>query len=130
MFTRTDLDISKQDLTGGSYAKPYPDDTYITSNGNTIKLEWTDSVPQGTETIWVSTRTFSTGDPDPNDANSIDTTWSKPSRMVDRVGFQVEFSKGLVKNGTIDNEIRPHPESLNKYYSEDTTANKSQFEDN
>lgn len=130
VFTRTNEDISGATLTGGRYDYPYPDKT-ISSGGNELNLVWEDTVPPGSENIWMSLRTFSSTDENPDDEDSVDPTWSAPCLMMDRADFQVEFSAGLKDDeGNVDRVTIPHPDSLNDYYTADTTAKKDVFEDN
>lgn len=129
VFTRTDFDISKVQPTGGDYENAEPVDTNTIIGGENITLKWEDTIPEGTETIWMSIRTFSSTDGTPDDSNSVDQNWSLPCKLSDRSDFQVEFSAGKNEGGVINKTDKPTPESLNRYYVEDTTPLKSKFED-
>lgn len=105
VFCRTNASFTDLDNvpTGGSYKKPFP------SNNGTIgekEVEWSDSVPQGTEMIWMSSATFD----NKTDYDTTTVSWSKPRRMSDTNEFQVEFTQEV-----------PYkiPEPLQSYYNAD-----------
>ena len=88
--------------TGGTYKNPIPDDEYTyTEEGEekTAKI-WSDSVPEGVDTIYSSTCTFY------GDGNT--SGWSEPVKMIDTPDFEIIYSpleehnpipEGFFKNG-------------------------------
>ena len=64
---------------------------------------WYDSVPNGTQTVWMTKRVF--GQPN--------STWTSPIRMADTSDFQVEYSASVLSEGT-----STQLPSLNDYINE------------
>ena len=91
-FRRTNDDLSLVTPTGGSWVNPVPTD-------------WSDSIPEGDQTLWMTLREFQFG-------NDTYGKWSTPRQMTDSNNFQVEFSKS---------ETKPTPQSLQSFYDTDPT---------
>lgn len=70
-FKRTNSDISNTTPTGGDYDDPRP-------------TGWSDSIPDGGETLWATTCTFN--------GDGTDSGWSDPRKMTDTATYDVEFS--------------------------------------
>lgn len=75
-----------QTPTGGSFGNPIP-------NG------WYDSVPMGTDPIWMSSRYFTSNNQRPAGVNNDNwNMWSAPALMSDTEDFDVEFSPAPTTN--------------------------------
>lgn len=74
VFTRSNDNPDRPE--GGDFMDPTPDNSDI----------WSDSVPSGTQRVWMSKRTFC------SNADHSDPMWSYPSVMSDSPNFQVEYS--------------------------------------
>lgn len=61
-----------------SYKKPFPIDP-------DKKVEWTDGIPEGSEMIWMSKKSFF------NDHTDSQRVWDDPVQMTDTADFDVEF---------------------------------------
>lgn len=59
--------------TGGTYESPIPTSTPA----------WSDSIPEGEQILWASTRTFD---------DKLTTAWGTPRQMTDTATYDVEFS--------------------------------------
>lgn len=77
VFTRTNTNISTVQPKGGSWDKPWPDDT------ETIK--WFDGIPPGDGKIWMSYKIFKSD-------NSQTDDWSNPKLMIDSESFEVAYA--------------------------------------
>lgn len=117
-FTRTSIPLNKYikagGITGGDYESPTPKDTIISVDDKEITIKWYDSVPAGEESVWMISRTFESGDLNPDDEGSVDPSWSAPSLMQDRSDFVVEFTTGHSKNP----DQKPEPRNLQWAYNE------------
>ena len=101
-FTRTNVDISLLQPTGGTDETPIPNDSIFTENPNSNEpvnhtIKWTDHIPDGDAMLWASTRKFG-GTSYDSKTNAIvsaseTSTWSCPQKMTDTASFDVEFSK-------------------------------------
>ena len=61
--------------------------------GNPVPNGWYDSVPQGTDPIWMSSRYFTSDNQRPAGVNNDNwNVWSTPALMSDTEDFDVEFS--------------------------------------
>jgi hypothetical protein len=69
---------------GGDFQHAYP--TVDGTATGEKHPDWSDSVPEGTGSIWMSMRTFR------SDNNSFDDDWSEPRKMTDTASLQVEFT--------------------------------------
>ena len=83
---------------GGDFFDPNPTNTSV----------WHDTVPDGKEPVWMSTRTFCS---DPN--NNIDDDWTDPKILSDSPNFQVEYTRGD-ENGEVNKQFLTN---LNYYKS-------------
>lgn len=61
-----------------SYENPFPIDP-------DKKVEWTDGIPEGSEMVWMSKKSFF------NDHTDSQRAWSTPAQMTDTADFDVEF---------------------------------------
>ena len=69
------------------------------SFGNPIPNGWYDSVPQGTDPIWMSSRYFTSDNQRPAGVNNDNwNVWSTPALMSDTEDFDVEFSPAPTTN--------------------------------
>lgn len=82
VFKRSDNQPSTP--TGGSYASPVPSG-------------WSDGVPSGTKTLWMSMRTFSANGEYPQDS-----AWTTPTVASDTADMDLEFSALATNPGTPD----------------------------
>ena len=73
-----------QTPTGGSYPSPLP-----TTQG------WSDGVPQGTQTLWSSTRIFSSDGNAPQQS-----VWSAPQQLTDTQSLEIMYSSVVSSPGT------------------------------
>ena len=105
VFCRTNASFTDSDSvpTGGSYKNPFPSYSGTIGGKN---VDWSDSVPQGTEMIWMSSVTFD----NKTDYDTTTVEWSKPRRMSDTNEFQVEFTQEVPYKT---------PEPLQRYYDAD-----------
>lgn len=102
-FTRTSKSIGSYVPVGGSSINPLPEYTKVSANGAVDNdIHWSDSVPSGSEQVWMTTRVFGDG----NDNQG----WSSPRKLSDTVGFQVEYSDDY----PWDTSPRPSLPSLNE----------------
>lgn len=79
VFTRSSSQPSTP--SGGTYSKPLPDST-----------SWSDGVPSGSDTVWLSTRKFTVDGADPQEL-----TWSTPIKATSNVdssgnGWNIRYS--------------------------------------
>lgn len=96
IFTRTNstpdapADSSSQPY--GSFAVPSPptDSSWaVRVSGSALSgVYWHDAIPDGEETLWATTRTFTSDGQSPQDA-----AWSTPRKMTDTETYDVEFAK-------------------------------------
>ena len=109
IFTRSNAS-SVATPTGGSYAQP----SNVTASDGNI---WSDGVPAGTGTIWMTSRTFAT-----DDAYS-DSSWKTPSILADNEYLDYEFSE-TANPGTRGEPQKATPSSneTNPYWSNTATA--------
>ena len=68
---------------GGSYSSPVP-----TTQG------WSDGIPQGTQTLWSSTRVFSSDGGAPQQA-----AWSAPQQLTDTASLEIMYSSVVSSPG-------------------------------
>lgn len=79
-------DFSPSTPTGGSYDSPYPDED-----------GWEDGIPKGIDTLWASSRIFSSdGNPPQQDV------WTTPRPMADTSNFLVRYSSVKQPSGNPD----------------------------
>ena len=83
-FTRSSVDLSTDIVSGGTMSDPIPTTTKR-SDGTIRAIVWSDSVPSGTEPIWVVTRLF-------GDDASENQGWTSPVKMSDSTILQIEYS--------------------------------------
>ena len=106
-FTRTNENLLALDpplvIEGGEEDDPIPDNSTYTKDGHQVTVVWNDSVPNGTQTVWMTKRVF--GQPN--------STWTSPIRMADTTDFQVEYSASVLSDGT-----STQLPSLNDYINE------------
>lgn len=76
---------------GGSYTDPKPNSEIVTVGGKNTNCKWEDSVPNGTDTVWMSSCRFSSVNP-----NTAD--WSNPADMSDSVKMEIIYSPGVEDN--------------------------------
>lgn len=106
-FTRTNENLLALNpplvIEGGEEDDPIPDNSTYTKDGHQVTVVWYDSVPNGTQTVWMTKRVF--GQPN--------STWTSPIRMADTTDFQVEYSASVLSDGT-----STQLPSLNDYINE------------
>ena len=83
-FTRTNKDIRSYVPEGGTKLHPIPTSTKIDSTSYDTDITWSDSIPSGNETVWMTRRIFGDG--------AENQGWTSPSRLTDNSGFNVEYS--------------------------------------
>ena len=103
IFTRTNstpdapADSSSQPY--GSFAVPSPptDSSWaVRVSGSALPgVYWHDAIPDGEETLWATTRTFTSDGQSPQDA-----AWSTPRKMTDTETYDVEFAKMQANDAT------------------------------
>ena len=109
VFTRTnEMPVTPVDFY--DEANPLHPDT--TSYDNPIpvdpedKYKWYDGIPEGSEIVWMSSKTFIKGDEDTNRS----TAWSAPVQMTDTADFDVEFCNSLeFPEDPIDRNSKNYP---------------------
>lgn len=94
VFTRSYGDLSKTQVTGGSYTNPFPNNTGIA---------WSDGIPEGTGPLWSTSHIFS-----PEEDGSIDVEWSAPVVMTDTPDMEILYTN--ITSYTDLNKIRLYPE--------------------
>lgn len=106
VFKRTNVDISSQRPTGGTYNHPIPDNP----------SGWFDGVPSGSEEkLWMSTKWFYSIE-SMNDDNS--NPWSLPGPATDTADIDFEYSNAPID---IDRSILRNP-STNRYSAGNPTG--------
>ena len=76
-----------------------PDTPQDGAFGNPVPNGWYDSVPQGTDPIWMSSRYFTSDNQRPAGVNNDNwNIWSAPALMSDTEDFDVEFSNAATTN--------------------------------
>lgn len=93
IFTRTNVEPQTPLASYGSYNQPNPpNDTSwgVKKTDGTAQSGkyWHDGIPAGEETLWASTRIFSSDGLSPQQA-----AWTTPRKMTDTDTFDVEFAK-------------------------------------
>lgn len=89
VFKRSTIPLTEAPPAGnGSFTNPLPDP----NDG------WTDYIPSGVATLWVSSRMFSKDGFAPQED-----TWSIPTILADSADLDVEFSKEIVPGNPTDN---------------------------
>lgn len=93
VFTRTNTDISNENVTGGSYDIPIPTtQTVYNGQGNEVVI-WHDEIPNSSTNvqIWASSCIFY--------GDGTKSGWSKPRKMTDTLTYDVEFSPVEINPG-------------------------------
>lgn len=75
--------------TGGSYSSPVP-----------TSFDWSDGIPSGSETLWVSTRIFSSDGKYPQESS-----WSTPKALTNTASMEIQYS--AVENSPGDPTRQP-----------------------
>ena len=86
VFCRTNINIKKANVRGGSYDNPIPTLTKI--GDDVVQITWEDGVPQGTEMLWSTVCTFY--------GDGSNSGWSKPSQETDTETLDIEFSPNAI----------------------------------
>ena len=115
--------------TGGSFNNPIPDESTYFDGADIKTVVWYDSIPEGSDPIWMVTRLFTSGEDSTGDGETVDDTWSIPVKMGDRSGFQVEFTSYYInpETGESDESKVPTPEHFQSFY--DKYAGKGDAEE-
>ena len=100
VFKRSNIPPVTPTSGNGSFDSPLPDPI----DG------WTDYIPSGEQTLWVSSRMFSKDGFDPQEA-----LWSTPTILADSSSLDVEFSKNVNPGNPTDN-----PENWSNVADEET----------
>lgn len=82
VFTRTNSQPSQP--TGGSFDNPLP-----------VETVWSDTIPEGVGSVWMSMRVFYAGNED------FDSDWSTPRQWTDTASIQIEYTADNVNYSTI-----------------------------
>ena len=98
-FTPTALKSAPNTPIGGTYENPQP--------GSNDNIQWSLTVPSGSEPLWTSTRIFKGTD--------YVTEWSTPAIEADTAELDIEYSSSLEQpdNNTLrDTPGTPHPSNI------------------
>lgn len=95
MFVRMNNTPTKPADAKGSYATPSPSDCLAGQNSGGTNVYWSDGIPAGTNTLWATTRIFTSDGQSPQQSG-----WSTPRPMTDTDTYDVEFAKKQTNDAT------------------------------
>lgn len=95
MFVRMNTTPTKPADNKGSYATPSPAACLAGQNSDGNNVYWSDGIPSGTNTIWATSRIFTSDGLSPQQS-----AWSTPRPMSDTDTFDVEFAKMQTNDAT------------------------------
>lgn len=95
MFVRMNATPTKPADNKGSYAIPSPAACLAGQNSDGNNVYWSDGIPSGTNTIWATSRIFTSDGLSPQQS-----AWSTPRPMSDTDTFDVEFAKMQTNDAT------------------------------
>ena len=95
MFVRMNATPTKPADNKGSYATPSPAACLAGQNSDGTNVYWSDGIPSGTNTIWATSRIFTSDGLSPQQAS-----WSTPRPMTDTDTYDVEFAKMQTNDAT------------------------------
>jgi hypothetical protein len=95
MFVRMNNTPTKPADAKGSYATPSPSDCLAGKNSGGTNVYWSDGIPAGTNTLWATTRIFTSDGQSPQQSG-----WSTPRPMTDTDTYDVEFAKKQTNDAT------------------------------
>ena len=102
MFVRMDGTPTKPADDKGSFSTPSPTGCTAGLNSNNVSVDWSDGIPAGSDSIWATSRRFT------SDGVNQDSSWSDPTKMADNDYYDVEFAKKY-SNGTLTDTTPPDP---------------------
>lgn len=111
MFVRMN-DTPRSPGDAGSFTNPSPSNCYAGMDSDNRQVYWSDGIPGGTNTLWATTRRFTSDEVDQ------DSSWSTPREMTDTEYYDVEFAKKYINDGTPPDPIK-EGENANCYGSGD-----------
>lgn len=82
---------------GGTYSDPVPKSRVQTNTGSVLQIYWSDSVPEGNEQIWMTSRIFSS-----NGLLPQQDYWTEPQAMSDTADLEIMYSPNLIKTNLPD----------------------------